>query len=380
MPSVDTVPEAVTHVEAVRALHNRSVPPPMKLGRMTDGVVASLRDAGVFGMAMPEQGGPEADPITQFGVSEALSRADASVGWIVTIASDTGFYAARLPEATAEEMFADRETITASVLVPKGITHPVEGGYRVSGHWGFSGSSLHAAWFGGNCMIVDPDAEPGGPPNIRTFFFPASEVTVTTTGTRRASRAAAATTGASRTSSYRPIERSIFEPARVDRRIYRFRGRCLNTPGVALGLARAAIDALVELAHEEDGRRRASETTARPEGARGRARPHLRRDGHDVAPTLRRPHAHPRRARSFSGHRGPRSRPVSGSSPTCTSPAAARLSTGRALDRYFRDSATISQHAFANENAFGEVHASFMASTPKSALLDARPTAPNRPA
>ena len=113
MPSVDTVPRSGQHiVEAVRALHEpiRAAADEIeKLGRMTDGVVASLRDAGVFGMAMPEaMGGPEADPITQFEVSETLSRADASVGWIVTIASDTGFYAARLPEATAEEMFADQ--------------------------------------------------------------------------------------------------------------------------------------------------------------------------------------------------------------------------------------------------------------------------------
>ena len=39
------------------------------------------------------------------------------------------------------------------------------------------------------------------------------------------------------------------------------------------------------------------------------------------------------------------------------------------LDRYFRDSATISQHAFANENAFGEVGRAFMGLDPKSALL-----------
>ena len=39
------------------------------------------------------------------------------------------------------------------------------------------------------------------------------------------------------------------------------------------------------------------------------------------------------------------------------------------LDRYFRDSATVGQHAFANENAYGEVGRAFMGLDPRSALL-----------
>jgi len=86
-----------------------------QLGRMTDRVVDGLRDAGVFGMATPlAMGGPEADPLTQLEVSEVLSTSDASVGWIATIASDTGYHAARLPEATAKEIAQAGGTAKAS--------------------------------------------------------------------------------------------------------------------------------------------------------------------------------------------------------------------------------------------------------------------------
>lgn len=384
----DSVPRSGQHiVEAVRALHEpiRAAADEIeKLGRMTDGVVDALRNAGVFGMAMPEaMGGPEADPITQFEVSETLSRADASVGWIVTIASDTGFYAARLPEATAEEMFEDRETITASVLVPKGIARPVDGGYRVSGHWGFGSSSLHAAWFGGSCMIVDPDGKPaeGAPPDIRTFFFPARDVTVHdnwhTTGLT-----GSCSNDWSVDDVFVPADRtlSIFEPARVDRPLYAFPWLLIsNTPGVALGLARASIDALVELAHEKTtvgGGRLENDLhvqtrVGRAEADLAAARAYI----YDATATMwgrlcegREPtmeeRAHFRVAGVHAFKTGQRI-----VADMYQSGGGSALYRKSPLDRYFRDSATISQHAFANENAFGEVGRAFMGLDPKSALL-----------
>lgn len=177
-----------------------------RLGRMTDRVVDGLREAGVFGMATPESmGGPEADPLTQLEVSEVLSISDASVGWIVTIASDTGYYAARLPEATAKEMFADPQTITASTLVPKGVARRVDGGYRVSGHWGFGSGGKHAAWFGGAVWssTVAASRSRALRPTSRRCSFRAEKSRSTTTGTRRGSLEAVATTGASKTSSCR---------------------------------------------------------------------------------------------------------------------------------------------------------------------------------
>ena len=41
--------------------------------RLPPGIAAAMKDAGVFGMAMPRVwGGPELDPLTQFRVIEAL--------------------------------------------------------------------------------------------------------------------------------------------------------------------------------------------------------------------------------------------------------------------------------------------------------------------
>jgi alkylation response protein AidB-like acyl-CoA dehydrogenase len=49
-------------------------------------IVDKMKQAGIFGMAMPhEWGGSELDPISQLRVVEALAAADASVGWCAMI-------------------------------------------------------------------------------------------------------------------------------------------------------------------------------------------------------------------------------------------------------------------------------------------------------
>ena len=59
--------------------------------RIPPSTAQAMKDAGVFGMAMPRAwGGPELDPLTQFRVIEALAMAEGSVGWCAMIGCDGG--------------------------------------------------------------------------------------------------------------------------------------------------------------------------------------------------------------------------------------------------------------------------------------------------
>ena len=63
--------------------------------RLPASIVAALKAAGVFGMAMPRVwGGPELDAMTQFRVLEALAMVDASVAWCMMINCDGGYITA----------------------------------------------------------------------------------------------------------------------------------------------------------------------------------------------------------------------------------------------------------------------------------------------
>jgi alkylation response protein AidB-like acyl-CoA dehydrogenase len=57
--------------------------------RLPPSIAAAMKEAGVFGMAMPRVwDGPELDPLTQFRVIEALAMAEGSVGWCAMIGCD----------------------------------------------------------------------------------------------------------------------------------------------------------------------------------------------------------------------------------------------------------------------------------------------------
>src|SRR6266478_521385 len=67
--------------------------------RIPQSIAAAMKEAGVFGMAMPYAwGGPELDPLTQIRVIEALAMADGSVGWCAMIGCDSGYITAFLDQ------------------------------------------------------------------------------------------------------------------------------------------------------------------------------------------------------------------------------------------------------------------------------------------
>ena len=189
-----TTNEAEQIVEAARALgpQIRATIEEMEQGRhLPAPLVQAMQQAGVFRMTMPhEWGGPEADPLTQIRVVEALSSADGSVGWCSMIGSDGGYFTAFLDQAVAREMYTDINAVTATVLRPSGQALVTKGGYRVSGRWKFASGCQHSTWIANACAVFDDNDTPRlstkGNPEVLACFMPASECEIidtwTTTG------------------------------------------------------------------------------------------------------------------------------------------------------------------------------------------------------
>lgn len=222
--------------------------------RLPDVVVDDLRAAGVFRMPMPRSwGGPEMTPRDQTAVVEVLSAADPAVGWCAMIGSDAGFYSAFLDDEAGRGLFGDLDTITAGWLVPAGRAERVEGGYRVTGRWSFGSCSLHADVIVGGCLVFDGDEMrigPSGRPEMRVVAAPADawEILDTwfTTGL-----AGSGSNDYQVTDLFVPAEHtfSLFDPPVRSGPLYAFSGMFFsNMHGVALGLARRAIDEVEEMA------------------------------------------------------------------------------------------------------------------------------------
>lgn len=147
-------------------------------------IVEELRATGILAMALPrELGGAEADPVDVLLAVEALSVADGSLGWCAAVALATAPVAAFLPEEGARQVFSRPDVFVGGSLNPREArARPAHGGLRVSGRWGFGSGSGHSAWMCGACVVVDDEGQPqlseAGTPVVRLAFFPRSDLTI----------------------------------------------------------------------------------------------------------------------------------------------------------------------------------------------------------
>ena len=138
--------DAVASIADVLAAHRDESE---ELRTLAPASVQALHDVGLTRLKSPlEVGGAEADPVLQMDVIEAVTMIDPAAAWSMFISSAvTGGALARLPdEAVAEMLSGERFPFMAGSLRPGGEARAVDGGYRISGRWGW-GSGVHHADF-----------------------------------------------------------------------------------------------------------------------------------------------------------------------------------------------------------------------------------------
>jgi alkylation response protein AidB-like acyl-CoA dehydrogenase len=241
--------------------------------RLTPAVYEALIDAGLFRLLLPRSlNGAEVDPVTFVRVVEEIAKADASTAWVVCQTSGCSMIGAYLPEATAWEVFGgDPRGILAWGPGPSARAVATDGGYRVTGTWSFASGCRHATWLGAYCPIYEPDGSPRrgrhGGHEARVMLVPASSAVITDVWHVIGLRGTASDTF-SVSDLHVPRDRSVLRDDPAERRqagpLYCFPIGSLYASGfagLALGIARASLDAFVALATEKV-----------PRGARGTLR------------------------------------------------------------------------------------------------------------
>jgi alkylation response protein AidB-like acyl-CoA dehydrogenase len=219
-------------------------------------LVEKLRAAGLFHLWLPRAlGGPELHPAIFLPVIEALARADGSVGWCATNASVLSLLGGSLPEAGARAIYSERG-IVAGAATPTGKATAVAGGYRVTGRWSYGTGITHSDWLGGNSVILEdgaPRLTAAGAPEMRFMFFPKRDVQVidnwNVSGMRGTGSHDFAVTDAFVPATH-TAPAFVVAPVQPGT-LYRVPPMSLFTLALAcvtLGIARAAIEALIELA------------------------------------------------------------------------------------------------------------------------------------
>jgi alkylation response protein AidB-like acyl-CoA dehydrogenase len=178
-------------IEAARALRpqiERYADQVEEERRLPQPLVDLLAEAGFFKMLVPKSlGGSETDPETFCRVIEELSRPDGSTGWSVFVPACVGAAAGSFPEDTAWEIFGKepRACVACSAApAPNPSQRPpdraiaVDGGYRVTGRWSFTSGCMNSTWLAGPSAIYageQPRIDSSGNPEVRLMVFPVSD-------------------------------------------------------------------------------------------------------------------------------------------------------------------------------------------------------------
>ncbi len=227
--------------------------------RIPEPLLSQLHAARICRMLLPRSvDGDEVEPWTYLRAIEEVSRHDGSVGWNMFVANSSALIAPFLEPEAMRAIFADPRAVVAWGPPNKSKAIAVPGGYRVSGQWGFASGCRQATWMGVHCHVVEPDGSlrlnAAGRPTTRTLLFPAAQATLLDTWKVIGMRGTAS-------ESYRLDDVFVpeaFSGTREDPALRREPGRLYAYPmqglyavgvsGVALGIARAMLDAFEDLA------------------------------------------------------------------------------------------------------------------------------------
>jgi indole-3-acetate monooxygenase len=225
--------------------------------RLPAELLAALFDAGLYRLLLPRAfAGIESDPVTFVEIIETVAKADASTAWCLCQAAGCSMVAAFVPPSVAATVFGrDKRAVLAWGPGP-GRAIATDGGYRVSGTWSFASGGRHATWLGGMCSVVTAD----GTPAIRTALFPAAQATMTdiwqVIGLRGTASDAFAVDDLFVPADYM-VQRDDQASRREAGPLYCFPTSSLYAAGfagVALGIARATLDAFLVLARDKTPR------------------------------------------------------------------------------------------------------------------------------
>src|SRR3979411_861834 len=150
--------------------------------RLTEPVVSALIENGLYRVLLPQSlGGTEAPPEIFMQMLEEVAKADASTAWCLGQCTVCAMTAAYLDPDAAREVSGARDGLPAGGAIAHecGV---VPGGARATARWDFASGSRQASWLGAHVQIIEADGtrrrKPNGAPEVRTILFPVASATM----------------------------------------------------------------------------------------------------------------------------------------------------------------------------------------------------------
>ncbi len=148
--------------------------------RVPDESVKELLEAEVLRSLQPSRfGGLEVHPVDFYEGLSRIGEACASTAWVTGVLSVHSWQLALFPDEAQQEVWGnDQAALISSSYAPTGRIEVADGGYRISGRWGFSSGCQHAGWVFLGGVVPGGMKTWGGLPDIRTFLLPMGDYNI----------------------------------------------------------------------------------------------------------------------------------------------------------------------------------------------------------
>ena len=251
-----------------------------ELRRLPQDLVDTLIDEGFFRFTLPpELGGEDASALETIEVLEAMSAIDASVGWNVMLGSEINAMAAGgMPKELAQEVYIDNPSVVmcgggGPGSKPAYAIEQPDGSYKVWGETTFISGCHNSTWCFMGAPIMDdgkPRLNADGTPIVKMWFLHRSTWEILDTwnvaGLRGSGSHNVRADGAVVEAKWLPVDLMV-TPALYDNPVFRIPvplRLSYNKVAIALGVARGALDAFVDIANNKVPMLSASKLMDRP--------------------------------------------------------------------------------------------------------------------
>ena len=217
-----------------------------------------IADKGFFQLLVPRSlGGTEMGFLDFLQIIEVFADADSSTAWCMTQNNIFAIHSSRIPEQTAREIWGDKRAVVSNgPPTSSARAVSVDGGYRLSGRWNFSTGIPHGTWVAALTPVRRADdGDAAGQDEQVVMLLPKKDIRIIDAWHVKGLRG----TG---TLSFEVDDLFVpsihtYDPAaetREDGPLYMIPTTLLFAAGfatVALGNARASLNAAIEIASEK---------------------------------------------------------------------------------------------------------------------------------
>ena len=169
------VPTMIQEIEKLRPFIAEHAAEGERQRRVLPEVFEALAEIGTFRASLPKKyGGYAAGVRDKIEISRAVARGDGGAGWITAIILGNNWILGQFPEQAQDDVFLENpDACTSGVIPVTGRADVTEGGFRLSGKWGYNSALGYTSWALVAAAIFDEQGEFAG---TAQFAVPRSEV------------------------------------------------------------------------------------------------------------------------------------------------------------------------------------------------------------